>query len=92
MIMAACVERFPRLDTELEQLASYRDDHDTSLETGSGVRVPCIVKQDEDGFWCASAQIRPGVAAFGDGTTREAALDDLWTAFDLLLNVVGPGS
>jgi len=43
-------------------------------------------------FWCASAQIRPCVAAFGDGMTREAALDDLRAARDLLLSVIGPCS
>jgi hypothetical protein len=50
------------------------------------------VEQDEGGFWCACARIRPGVAAFGDGATREAAPDDLRTAFDLLLSVIGPWS
>jgi predicted RNase H-like HicB family nuclease len=81
---------FPRPVAELEQLASYYDDHDTSLEMGNREQMPCAVEQDEDGFWCASIQLRPGVAAFGEGATREAALDDLRTAFDLLLSVIGP--
>jgi predicted RNase H-like HicB family nuclease len=78
--------------TLLEQLAGYYDDHDTSLEMGNREQVSCVVERDEDGFWCASAQIRPGVAAFGEGATREAALDDLRTAFGLLLSVIGPCS
>lgn len=41
------------------------------------IRVPLTLDQDEDGVWCASAELRPGVAAFGDGDTRQAALDDL---------------
>jgi hypothetical protein len=90
MIMTVGDEHFPRPVTQLGQLAGYHGEHDASLETGSGEQVPCVVEQDEDGFWCACAQIRPGVAAFGDGPTREAALDDLRTGFDLLLSVVGP--
>jgi hypothetical protein len=35
------------------------------------VHVPCVVEQDEDGVWCASALLRPGVGAVGDGTTPE---------------------
>jgi len=83
---------FNRPVTLLEQLAGYYDDHDTSLEMGNGEQVPCVVERDEDGAWCASAQIRPGVAASGEGATREAALHDLRTAFDLLLSVIGPCS
>ena len=42
------------------------------------VHVPYVVEQDEDGVgWYASAQLRPGVAAFGEGETQEAALADL---------------
>jgi hypothetical protein len=36
------------------------------------VHVPYTLEQDEDGVWCASAQLRPGVGAVGDGETREA--------------------
>ena len=90
IIVTVSDEGFPRPVTQLEQLASYYDDHDTSLETGSGEQVPCAAVQDEAGLWRASAQIRPGVAALGDGATREAALDDLRTAFGLLLSVAGP--
>jgi predicted RNase H-like HicB family nuclease len=41
------------------------------------IRVPVALERDEGGVWCASAALRPGVTAYGDGETREAALDDL---------------
>jgi predicted RNase H-like HicB family nuclease len=41
------------------------------------VHVPCTVEQDEDGVWCAHAQLRPGVGANGQGDTPEAAVADL---------------
>ena len=53
------------------------------------VHVPYNLEQDEDGVWCASAQLRPGVGAVGDGTTREAALDDLREALQALVGEVG---
>jgi len=90
--MAFSDECFPRPVAELEQLAGYYDDHDTSQEMSNGEQVPCVIERDEDEFWCASAQMRPGVAASGEGATRETALDDLRTAFDLLLSAVGPRS
>lgn len=54
------------------------------------VHVPYTLKQDEDGVWCAAAQLRPGVGAVGDGETPEAALDDLRDALQALLAEVGP--
>lgn len=54
------------------------------------VHVPYVVEQDEDGVWCASAQLRPGVGAVGDGQTQEEAISDLRTALEALLDVVGP--
>jgi predicted RNase H-like HicB family nuclease len=54
------------------------------------VHVPYVVEQDEDGVWCASAQLRPGVGAVGDGPTQEAAIADLRVALAALLDVVGP--
>jgi predicted RNase H-like HicB family nuclease len=54
------------------------------------VHVPYTVDQDEDGVWCASAQLRPGVGAVGDGATQEEAIADLRTALEALLDVVGP--
>jgi hypothetical protein len=38
------------------------------------VHVPYVVEQDEDGVWCASAQLRPGVGAVGDATGRSAQM------------------
>lgn len=54
------------------------------------VHVPCVVEQDEDGVWCASALLRPGVGAVGDGTTPEGAVTDLRAGLEALLEVVGP--
>ena len=54
------------------------------------VHVPYAVEQDEDGVWCASAQLRPGVGAVGDGPTAEAAIADLREALEALLAEVGP--
>jgi predicted RNase H-like HicB family nuclease len=54
------------------------------------VHVPYTLQQDEDGVWCAAAQLRPGVGAVGDGETPEAALDDLREALKALLAEVGP--
>jgi len=41
------------------------------------VHVPYTVEQDEDGVWCAPAQLRPGVGAHGEGDSRETAIADL---------------
>lgn len=54
------------------------------------VHVPYVLEQDEDGIWCASAQLRPGVGAVGDGPTPEAALEDLREGLVGLLEEVGP--
>jgi predicted RNase H-like HicB family nuclease len=51
--------------------------------------VPYTVEQDKDGVWCASALIRPGVGAVGDGATPEEAIADLRTALEALLDEVG---
>jgi predicted RNase H-like HicB family nuclease len=53
------------------------------------VHVPYTLEQDEDGVWCVSAQLRPGVGAVGDGATREAALADLREALRALIAEVG---
>ena len=54
------------------------------------VHVPYAIEQDEDGVWCAAAQLRPGVGAVGDGPTPEAAIADLREALEVLLVEVGP--
>ncbi|MBB5965022.1 hypothetical protein [Planomonospora venezuelensis] len=51
--------------------------------------VPYVLEQDEDGIWCASAQLRPGVGAVGDGPTAEAAVADLREALIALIEEVG---
>ena len=53
------------------------------------VHVPYTLEQDEDGVWCASAQLRPGVGAVGDGTTAEEAIADLRNALTVLNEEVG---
>jgi hypothetical protein len=54
------------------------------------VHVPYSVSQDEDGVWCASAQLGPGVGAVGDGPTEDAAIADLRAALQALLAETGP--
>ena len=44
------------------------------------VHVPYTVEEDEDGVWCAHAQLRPSVGANGEDVTREEAVDDLCEA------------
>ena len=53
------------------------------------VHIPCTVEQDEDGVWCAHAQLRPGVGANGEGDTREAAVADLREALEGLIAEFG---
>ncbi len=53
------------------------------------VHVPYAVEQDEDGVWCAHAQLRPGVGAHGEGTTREEAVADLREALEGLIAEFG---
>jgi predicted RNase H-like HicB family nuclease len=53
------------------------------------VHLPYTLEQDEDGVWCASAQLRPGVGAVGDGATPDEALADLREALILLIEEVG---
>ena len=68
------------------------------------VHVPYTVEQDENGIWCACAQLRPGVGAHGEGDSREAAIADLREALlgliaefgvpdelTLMLDIRGPG-
>ncbi|MEV6599757.1 hypothetical protein AB0M36_23285 [Actinoplanes sp. NPDC051346] len=53
------------------------------------VTVPVVVERDEDGVWCAHAQLRPGLGAHGEGDTEEAALDDLRQALVGLIEEFG---
>lgn len=54
------------------------------------VHVPYVLEQDEDGVWCAHAQIRPGVGAHGEGETPDEALVDLREALAALIEEFGP--
>ncbi len=51
--------------------------------------VPYTLDQDEDGVWCAHAQLRPGVGANGEGGTPEAATADLREAVEGLIAEFG---
>lgn len=41
------------------------------------MHVSYTIEQDEDGVWCARADLGPYGAAFGDSTTEEEAVSDL---------------
>jgi hypothetical protein len=49
------------------------------------VHVQYKISQDEDGVWCASAQLGAGVRSVGYGPTEEAAVADLHAAVEALL-------
>ena len=53
------------------------------------VHVPYTLERDEDGVWCASALVRPGAGAVGDGITREDAVADLREALVALIAEIG---
>ncbi len=53
------------------------------------VTVPIVIERDEDGVWCAHAQLRPGVGAHGEGATEQEALDDLREALVGLIEEFG---
>lgn len=53
------------------------------------MHVPYVVDQDEDGVWCAHAQLRPRVGAHGEGDTPEAAVADLREALSGLIAEFG---
>jgi len=53
------------------------------------VHVPYTVEEDEDGVWCAHAQLRPSVGANGEGATRDEAVADLREALAGLIAEFG---
>jgi hypothetical protein len=54
------------------------------------VHVHYVAEQDEDSDgWRASALLRRGVAAYGEGETREEAIADLTSGLELLIEEVG---
>ena len=71
---------------------SQRDEcpgHGAFMAGLRAVTVPVVVERDEDGVWCAHAQLRPGVGAHGEGDTEEAALEDLREALIGLIEEFG---
>jgi len=57
--------------------------------SGRTIHVPYTIERDEDGVWCADAQLRPGVGAHGYGDTAEEAIVDLREALIALIESVG---
>nr|WP_106583325.1 hypothetical protein [Murinocardiopsis flavida] len=53
------------------------------------VHIPYVLDQDEDGVWCAHAQLRPGVGAHGEGSDPDSAIADLRVALSGLLEEFG---
>jgi hypothetical protein len=53
------------------------------------VHVPYTVEQDEEGVWCAHAQLRPGVGANGEDDSAHAAVADLREALTGLIAEFG---
>ena len=49
------------------------------------VHIPYLVERDEDGVWCAHAQLRPGLGAHGQGDTEHEAVEDLREALTGLI-------
>jgi predicted RNase H-like HicB family nuclease len=59
------------------------------MATSRVVHVPYDIEQDEDGIWCAHAQLRPHVGAHGEGDTPDAAVADLREALGALIAEFG---
>ncbi|HEX9334478.1 MAG TPA: hypothetical protein VF892_01285 [Pseudonocardiaceae bacterium] len=59
------------------------------MATSRVVHVPYVVEQDEDGMWCAHAQLQPRVGAHGEGDTPDAAVADLRAALSGLIAEFG---
>jgi hypothetical protein len=53
------------------------------------VHVLYTIEQDEDGVWCAHAQLRPGVGANGEGDSPAGAIADLREALTGLIAEFG---
>lgn len=51
--------------------------------------MPHVVEQDEDGVWCAHAQLRPHVGANGFGQTEAEAIADLREALIVVIEEFG---
>ena len=53
------------------------------------VHIPYTLEQDEDGVWCAHAQLLPHVGAHGEGDTPDDAVLDLREALSGLIAEFG---
>ncbi|WP_020386348.1 hypothetical protein [Kribbella catacumbae] len=53
------------------------------------IHVPFVISQDEDGVWITEAALTPQAFANGSGPTREAAIEDLKEAIEVLAESVG---
>src|SRR5438132_10921950 len=69
----------------LARRSAPRSDYGRIGVVSRGVHVPYVVEQDEDGVWCASALLRPGVGAVGDGPNAVAASSHLRIALEHLI-------
>jgi predicted RNase H-like HicB family nuclease len=76
----------------LDEILDYLGDQALPGWRARAGLAPCAVEQDEDGIWCACAQLRPGAGAAGDGPTREEAIASLRTACEALTEVTGPAA
>jgi predicted RNase H-like HicB family nuclease len=74
---------------EVRLLLSHRPEYPFEMAESRTVTVPIVIEQDEDGVWCAHAQLRPGLGAHGEGSTEEAALEDLREALTGLIQEFG---
>jgi predicted RNase H-like HicB family nuclease len=63
--------------------------YDGSMPATREVRIPYILEQDEDGAWCAHAQLQPQVGAHGEGATADEAVTDLREALSGLIAEFG---
>jgi hypothetical protein len=59
------------------------------MPTTREVHIPYVLEQDEDGVWCAHAQLQPHVGAHGEGVTPDEAVMDLREALSGLIAEFG---
>jgi hypothetical protein len=53
------------------------------------VHIPYVVELDEDGVFCAHAQLAPGIGAHGEGSDEDSAVADLREALGGLIAEFG---
>ncbi len=59
------------------------------MATTREVHIPYTLEQDEDGVWCAHAQLWPHVGAHGEGAIPDEAMTDLREALSGLIAEFG---